>query len=252
MGKKTAILTAAVLVVSALTLSSCDNGGRTDKAFYFNVEEMTTTYSVETTYTATTTTVQTTTTEESRADDFNVQWDLFSFQEIAAWEDFDSKWKAFDSESDKDKLPFMQIETEGGLYDLNIANFRGRLKEYSSYSKVQSNGGLYAFDKAGIIISTIENSDGSVTYELCDAGVLEVAMEGNAYMNPLSSESNMLGLKIGTTTDIVTSYFGDCLEQRTDENIPGATYYVLSRDGYELEIYANAGYCFYYIMTVYD
>ena len=116
---------------------------------------------------------------------------------------------------------------------------------------MQSNGGLYAFAKAGVILSPVENSDGSVSYELCDAGVLEVAMEGNAYMKPLSSESNILGLKIGTTTDIVTSYFGDCLEQRTDESMPGATYYVLSRDGYELEIYANGGYCFYYIMTVY-
>lgn len=162
---------------------------------------------------------------------------------------FDSLWDMFDYKKDKSEIAFMSIETDDGVQKMYIPSFEEQLRIYGEKPKVQTDGGLYAFDSTGATIAAVPNSDGSVDYQLCDGGVLQAALE-NKYTQVLKSGSTCLGMHLGTSTGFLELYVTGIKEVESD--IGNAVKYVLERDDYRLTVYANGGNCFWFIVTIFN
>lgn len=160
----------------------------------------------------------------------------------------------FENISDRSEMTFMWVEgADGERHELSIKGFREQLKSYVPQAQVQSNGGLYAKDGAGIILSTYDNDDGSVVYEMCDANVLEIVKRDDGYINviqPLKSLSRMLTLYIGMGENMIPIQLGNA--EKVDSDILDTNKWLYTHEDYQIELYSAAGLCFYYRMTLFD
>lgn len=234
--KKFSIVAIISSVSLALALTGCGNTSNTNDLFPNDPQNgQSSSSSAYSTQSSTTTTtpsviVDSTTSEEERTH-------------------FDSFWELFDYKKDKSEIAFMSIETDDGVQNMYIPSFEEQLRIYGEKPKVQTDGGLYAFDSTGATIAAVPNSDGSVDYQLCDGGVLQAALE-NKYTQVLKSGSTCLGMHLGTSTGFLELYVTGIKEVESD--IGNAVKYVLERDDYRLTVYANGGNCFWFIVTIFN
>lgn len=152
----------------------------------------------------------------------------------------------YKSSDERKTINFMRFGVGDGsdTVDFTIDGFKDSLQMYSKkYTDYGSKA--IAFDSAGASVMYWENDDGSKEYSFCDAAVLEAAMD-DSYMQVLKSPTTLLGMHLGTNS----MYLDVSGFKSEDSDISNSAKYVRTGDGYELTVYLNGGYAYYFILKI--